>query len=91
MFMQVDWPINDMLNCLGPLVTGLHKQTVVITKWSFGQVPLYVIKIHVSLLLSAVSVTVYDIQIEFLCIEVNSAILILLFMNIHIGTYAVNI
>ena len=39
--MQVDWPINDMLHYLGPLVTGLHKQTVVISKWSIGQVPLY--------------------------------------------------
>ena len=32
--MQVDWPINDMLNYLGPLVTGLHEQSVVIGKWS---------------------------------------------------------
>ena len=39
--MQVDWPINDMLNYLGLLVTGLHKQPVIISKWSFGQVPLY--------------------------------------------------
>ena len=39
--MQVDWPINDILSNLELLVTGLHKQTVVISKWSFVQVPLY--------------------------------------------------
>ena len=41
--MQVDWPINVMLSNLGLLLTGLHKQTVVKSKWSFGQVPLYIL------------------------------------------------